>query len=173
MAEHESPKPLSDGLADLLAVAAKHGMLAPGIDEAGLRRAGFMPREDSATEQAKPEVFVDCAARMPVCQAICCKLGIHLSAAEALDDRLRTDPDNPFLLRREVDGRCAHQERGTGFCEVYEDRPQPCRQYSCAGDRRIWRDFEGMVLNQEWIDANLGGAGGLQLIQLEPRPSRD
>ena len=173
MEEHEAPKPVSDGLADLLAVAAKYGMLAPGIDEAGLRRAGFVPREDSAAEQAKPEVFVDCAARMPVCHAVCCKLGIHLSAPEALDDRLRTDPDNPFLLQRQGDGRCAHQERSTGFCGVYEDRPKPCRQYSCAGDRRIWRDFDGMVLNQEWIDANLGGTGGLQLIQLEPRPPRD
>jgi len=163
---------VSDGLSDLLAVAARHGMLAPGIDEAGLRRAGFLPREDSAAEQAKPEVLVDCAARMPVCMAICCKLGIHLSAAEALDDRLRTDPDNPFLLKREEDGRCAHQQRSTGFCGVYEDRPKPCRQYSCAGDRRIWRDFDGMVLNQEWIDANLGGTGGLQLIQLLPRPDR-
>jgi hypothetical protein len=173
MAEHESPKPVNDGLSDLLAVAAKFGMLAPGIDEAGLRRAGFMPREDSAQEAAKPEVFVDCAARMPVCQAVCCKLGIHLSAAEALDDRLRTDPDNPFLLQREEDGRCTHQDRATGFCGAYEDRPKPCRQYSCAGDRRIWRDFEGMVLNQEWIDANLGGSGGLQLIQLQQRPQRD
>ena len=162
----------TDDLADLLAVAAKHGMLAPGIDEAGLRRAGFMPREDSAEEQARPEVLVDCAARMPVCQAICCKLAIHLSAAEALDDGLRTDPDNPFLLLREEDGRCTHQERGSGFCGVYADRPKPCRQYSCAGDRRIWRDFDGMVLNQEWLDANLGGTGGLQLIQLEPRRDR-
>jgi len=144
-------------------------MLAPDIDEAGLRRAGFMPREDSAEERAKPEVFVDCAARMPVCHAVCCKLGIHLSASEALDERLTTDPANPFLLQREEDGRCTHQQRGSGFCGVYEARPQPCRQYSCAGDRRIWRDFEGMVLNQEWLDANLGGTGGLQLIQVEPR----
>jgi hypothetical protein len=25
-----------------------------------------------------------------------------------------------------------------------------------------------MVLNQEWIDANLGGSGGLQLIEVAP-----
>ena len=142
-------------------------MLAPDI-VGRASASGFVPREDSPDEDAKPEVFVDCAARMPVCQAVCCKLGIHLSADEVLGDRLRADPDKPFLLQRDDDGRCTHQERWTGFCGVYEDRPKPCRRYSCAGDRRIWRDFEGMVLNQEWIDANLGGSGGLQLIQLEP-----
>ena len=35
--------------------------------------------------------------------------------------------------------------------------PTVCRGYSCAGDKRIWSDFEGQVLNQEWIDAHLGG----------------
>jgi hypothetical protein len=172
MADHDSAEPVSDGLADLLALAAEHGMLAPEMDPAELVRSGFIPRDDSAEAEAKPEVFVDCAARMPICHAICCKLGIHLSVEEAASARLRHDPDNFFLLAREEDGRCTHQDRDTGFCQVYEERPKPCRQYSCAGDRRIWRDFDGMVLNQEWIDANLGGTGGLQLIQLQPRPQR-
>jgi putative zinc- or iron-chelating protein len=155
-------------LADLLAVAAAHGVLAPDVDVGDLVRSGFVPRQDTADEEAEPEVFVDCAARMPVCHAVCCKLAIHMSADEVADPRLRWDPETPFLLQREADGRCTHQDRGTGYCGVYDARPKPCRRYSCAGDRRIWRDFEGMVLNQEWIDANLGGSGGLQLIQLEP-----
>jgi Fe-S-cluster containining protein len=155
-------------LADLLAVAPAQDVLAPAVSPADLVRAGFVPREDSAEEEAEAEVFVDCAARMPICQAVCCKLTIHLSANEVADQRLRWDRETPFLLQREADGRCTHQDRGTGFCGVYDARPKPCRRYSCAGDRRIWRDFEGMVLNQEWIDANLGGPDGLQLIQLEP-----
>ena len=159
---------MSDGLDDLLAVAAAYGMLAPDIGPAELRRSGFVPREDSPDEEAEPEVFVDCAARMPICQAVCCKLAVHLSADEVIGGKVRWDPETPYLLQREADGRCTHQDTGTGFCGAYEDRPAPCRRYSCAGDRRIWRDFEGMVLNQEWIDANLGGSGGLQLIQLEP-----
>jgi len=162
----------SDGLADLLATAAAHDMLAPEPSPAELRRAGYMPREDSAEEEARSDVFVDCVARMPICQAICCKLGIHLSSDEVAGGKLTRDPDNEYLLLRDEDGRCTHQDRGTGFCSIYEDRPKPCRHYSCAGDRRIWRDFDGMVLNQEWIDANLGGTGGLQLIQLEPRRPR-
>jgi Fe-S-cluster containining protein len=42
-------------------------------------------------------------------------------------------------------------------CGVYTSRPSVCRRYSCAGDRRICKDFDAMELNQEWIDANLGG----------------
>lgn len=161
-------KTSTKALADLLAVAAAHGVLAPDVSPADLVRSGFVPREDTAEEEAEPEVFVDCAARMPVCQAVCCKLAVHLSADEVVSGNVRWDPETPYLLQREEDGRCTHQDRETGFCGAYDARPKPCRRYSCAGDRRIWRDFEGMVLNQEWIDANLGGSGGLQLIQLEP-----
>ena len=132
-----------------------------------------MPREDSATEQAKPEVFVDCAARMPVCQAVCCKLGHSSVGREALGGRLRLGP-REALPAAARGGRPLHAPgaRDGVLRASTTTGHKPCRRYSCAGDRRIWRDFEGMVLNQEWIDANLGGAGGLQLIQLEPRPSR-
>jgi hypothetical protein len=40
-------------------------------------------------------------------------------------------------------------------CLAYEDRPAPCRRYTCANDERIWKDFERMELNTEWIEANL------------------
>jgi hypothetical protein len=30
-----------------------------------------------------------------------------------------------------------------------------CRGYSCAKDERIWKDFDNMILNEEWIEANL------------------
>lgn len=124
-------------------------------------------RDDSAEQAAKPEQFVDCAARMPVCQAVCCKLSVQLSAEEVEAGNVRWDLGRPYLLRREADGRCTHQDRGSGFCGVYADRPKPCRQYSCANDRRIWRDFEGMVLNKEWLDAHLG-PDEPQLITLQP-----
>jgi hypothetical protein len=35
---------------------------------------------------------------------------------------------------------------------VYEDRPQVCRAYTCAGDERIWKDFDNMVLNEEFLN---------------------
>lgn len=135
------------------------------------REHAVILRNDSEEQAARPEQFVDCAARMPVCHAVCCKLTVQLSAEEVEAGRLRWDLGRPYVLRREADGRCTHQDRGSGFCGVYADRPRPCRQYSCANDRRIWRDFEGMVLNTEWLDAHLG-ADEPQLIPLQPLASR-
>ena len=128
-------------------------------------------RVDSAEQAAKPEQVVDCAARMHVCKAVCCKLSVQLSATEIEAGDVRWDLGRPYLLRREEDGRCSHQDRSSGFCGVYADRPRPCRQYSCANDYRIWSDFEGMVLNSEWIAAHLG-ADEPQLIPLQPLPPR-
>jgi Fe-S-cluster containining protein len=115
-------------------------------------------REDPPGEEAVPAV-VDCEARMPVCQAVCCHLSVALSAGEVEAGRLRWDLGNPYRLRREADGRCTHQDRETGWCGVYEDRPRPCRTYSCATDGRIWKDFAAMELNTEWLAANFGPDG--------------
>ena len=172
-------------LLGLLDVLVQRGVVAEGEVEPAARavaeeisqRTEEQPhkvilRTDSEEQAAKPEAFVDCAARMPVCHAVCCKLTVQLSADEVEAGAVRWDLGRPYVLRREEDGRCTHQDRGTGFCGVYADRPKPCRQYSCANDRRIWRDFEGMVLNQEWLDAHLG-ADEPQLIQLQPLASRE
>jgi hypothetical protein len=35
---------------------------------------------------------------------------------------------------------------------VYHKRPGVCRSYSCAHDERIWKDFDNMVLNHEYLD---------------------
>jgi Fe-S-cluster containining protein len=108
-------------------------------------------RADDAAAAARPEAVVDCAARMHVCHAVCCKLAVKLDAAEVESGRLRWDLGRPYYLRKEADGRCTHQDRSTGGCGVYADRPKPCRQYSCANDRRIWKDFDRMILNDEWL----------------------
>jgi Putative zinc- or iron-chelating domain len=108
-------------------------------------------RMDDAAAAARPEAVVDCAARMHVCHAVCCKLAVKLDAAEVESGRLRWDLGRPYYLRKEADGRCTHQDRATGGCGVYADRPKPCRQYSCANDGRIWKDFDRMILNDEWL----------------------
>jgi Fe-S-cluster containining protein len=107
---------------------------------------------DATTEPAE----VDCAARMPVCHAVCCKLSVSLAAAEVESGRLRWDLGHPYRLRREVDGRCTHQDRETGWCGVHEDRPRPCRTYTCATDGRIWKDFAAVEPNAEWLAAHFG-----------------
>ena len=99
---------------------------------------------------------VDCAARMHVCHAVCCKLRFALSADEIEAGRVRWDLGRPYMIRHEADGFCTHNDRACGSCRVYAHRPTPCRTYSCVGDTRIWKDFERMELNTEWIAANLG-----------------
>jgi len=100
---------------------------------------------------------VDCAARMHVCHAVCCRLRFPLTIAEVeAGGPLKWDLGRPYFNRQAPNGYCHCFDDASHGCTVYNDRPTPCRVYSCAGDDRIWKDFEGMVINQEWIDAHLG-----------------
>ena len=124
------------------------------LDEAGeIPEPGLALRVDERAAAAP--VPVDCAARMHVCHAVCCKLDFPLSAPEVEAAKVKWDLGRPYLIRHESDGLCTHNERGTGRCGIYNDRPLPCRRYTCANDERIWEDFENMKLNTEWLDANL------------------
>ena len=115
-------------------------------------------RADPAPAEDDAPVLVNCAERMPVCHAVCCKLDFPLSADEVEAGELRWDLGRPYVIRHDDEGRCVHNDPETGGCCVYEDRPAPCRRYSCAGDERIWKDFEAMELNEEWLEANLSSA---------------
>jgi Fe-S-cluster containining protein len=114
----------------------------------------FALRAEGATP--KPAQEVNCAERMHVCHAVCCKLSFALTPGEVDAGKVRFDLGFPYMIRQDADGSCTHNNRSTGFCGVYADRPGVCRHYSCAGDERIWKDFENMELNEEWLDANLG-----------------
>lgn len=101
-------------------------------------------------------VVVNCDARMHICQAVCCKLKFPLSCEEVDSGAVKWDIGHPYVIRHESTGYCTHNDTASRGCRIYEDRPAVCRRYSCAGDTRIWSDFEGMVLNQVWIDEHLG-----------------
>ncbi|GAC1362187.1 MAG: hypothetical protein NVSMB32_02270 [Actinomycetota bacterium] len=98
---------------------------------------------------------VNCAERMHVCHAVCCKLQFALTLGEVDAGKVKWDLGYPYLLRHGTNGFCVHNDRETGGCSVYEDRPGVCSRYSCVNDRRIWKDFDNMVLNSEWLEANL------------------
>lgn len=152
------------GLVDVLlgkAVIDEDGLTAAAneardaMDERGeTTLPGIQLRIDSP-EIEKQTVEVDCAARMHVCHAICCKLNFALTASEIESGKVKWDLGRPYLIRHTEDGFCTHCADATGACGIYEDRPQICRAYSCAGDTRIWKDFDNMVLNDEWIAENL------------------
>lgn len=108
-------------------------------------------------EADEPPAIVDCAARLPICQAACCRMRFALSAPEIESGPVKWDLGRPYFNRRGPDGYCHQCDSGTHACGVYDERPGVCRRYSCAGDGRIWKDFDAMELNHEWIAANLGG----------------
>jgi Fe-S-cluster containining protein len=116
---------------------------------------GVMVRQDPALPPVAPDI--NCAERLPICQAACCRLSFALSVAELEEGKIRWDLGRPYLIRHDAQGRCVHLQAGSCGCSVYEDRPRVCKVYSCREDRRIWTDFEGMVLNTEWIEQNLSG----------------
>ena len=104
-------------------------------------------------------VPVNCAERMHVCRAVCCRLHFALSAAEVETGTVKWDLGRPYQIRQDVTGTCVHNDRETRGCTVYGDRPSVCRGYSCANDERIWSDFENMQLNTAWIEENLHATG--------------
>ena len=127
--------------------------------EAGeLATVGVAIRIDG-DEASTPPVLVDCEQRLPICKAVCCRLRFALSAEEIESRKLKWDLGRPYFNRRDSGCYCHQIDGATLGCGIYEDRPSVCRRYSCAHDERIWKDFEGMELNQEWIDANLGEDG--------------
>jgi Fe-S-cluster containining protein len=115
---------------------------------------------------AEPEP-VDCAARLPVCQAVCCRLKFALSQDEVERGRVKWDIGHPYVIRQDSSGYCCHNDGRSRSCSVYEDRPRLCRQYSCRGDGRIWTDFDGMVLNTEWISGHLGEGDAILLVDAD------
>lgn len=114
-------------------------------------------RVDPEDADGAPLRLVDCDARMHVCHAVCCRLKFPLSGPEIDSGHVKWDIGHPYIIRQASDGRCVHNDGATGHCDVYENRPGVCQRYSCVGDQRIWKDFDNMVLNQEWIDEHVGG----------------
>jgi Fe-S-cluster containining protein len=107
---------------------------------------------------------VDCAARMPICQGVCCRLKFALTQDEVERGQVKWDIGHPYVIRQDSNGYCTHNSPESHACTIYDDRPTLCRDYSCKGDGRIWTDFDGMVLNHAWIDEHLAGGDAILLV---------
>jgi len=90
---------------------------------------------------------IDCAERLPLCKAACCKLPLALSREDVREGVVQWDLPQPYMLAHNGDGYCVHMDRDTCGCTVYDQRPIPCRGYDCRKDGRIWLDFEGRQVN--------------------------
>jgi Fe-S-cluster containining protein len=88
---------------------------------------------------------IDCAARMHLCKARCCRLSVALDFVD-LDDGLRWEYARPYELKRDkTTGYCVYSEEKTHACNAYEVRPAVCRVYDCSQDTRVWEDFEKRI----------------------------
>ena len=102
-----------------------------------------------------PAEEIDCEARIPYCKAVCCRLRWALTVEEIEHGPVKWDLGRPYFNRHNTEGYCQAIDMDSYGCTVYDQRPAPCRQFSCKGDDRIWKDFDAMVINQEWIDSHL------------------
>jgi len=107
------------------------------------------------SEKDREFIPVNCDERIHICKAICCKLNFPLSVEEIESGNVKWDLGQPYFIRHEENGYCSHLNTKNKCCSIYNNRPGICRKYSCANDKRIWKDFDNIVLNQEWIESNL------------------
>lgn len=93
------------------------------------------------------EVTIDCASRLHLCQAACCRLDLALSRQDIEEDILKWNFGKPYMIAKDADGYCRHLNRDTHRCTVWQHRPIPCRGYDCRQDDRIWLDFAQGTIN--------------------------
>jgi hypothetical protein len=119
-------------------------------------------RESGLTVQISSEVTdkyavtpadIDCHARLPLCQAACCRLRFPLTPQDVEEGVVQWTLTEPYLNRQTPDGYCVHCDGASRHCLVYERRPGVCRTYDCRKDHRIWLDFENRVINPDCVPA--------------------
>jgi Fe-S-cluster containining protein len=130
---------------------------------------GAAIRKDNEAIESTTFVPVNCEERMPICKAVCCKLSFALSIEEIEVGKLKWELGKPYYIRHKSNGYCCHINNENKQCNVYENRPSVCKKYSCANDTRIWKNFDKMILNHEWIDECLSEEK-LKLIDVYMKP---
>jgi hypothetical protein len=107
---------------------------------------------------------IDCASRLPLCKAACCRFPFALSKQDVQEGVVKWDLGQPYMNARNTDGYCIHLDHCTGRCTVYAQRPIPCRGYDCRNDKRIWLDFENKVINPHIDDPDRPDCLGMKAV---------
>jgi Fe-S-cluster containining protein len=97
----------------------------------------------------KDGVEIDCASRVHLCHAVCCRLPFALSKQDIREGIVHWDLGQPYLISHNGNGTCCHLDPVTQCCSVWEHRPVPCRGFDCRQDKRIWLNFEEMIINPD------------------------
>lgn len=112
---------------------------------------GTIVRVDTENDSVQKVVEVDCNQRMHICKAVCCRLDFALTVPEIESGRIQWDLGRPYFIRNNANGCCIHNESESGSCNIYSNLPGVCKRYSCADDKRIWKNFEQMELGSALV----------------------
>ena|SRR5687767_15476908 len=111
---------------------------------------GVAMQEDERDKYTFDEtVEIDCQNRVHLCKAACCRMSFALSQQDVEEGVVKWDLGRPYLIAQDVDGYCRHLDRKTSCCTIRDQRPLPCRGYDCRKDKRVWTDFEQMIINPD------------------------
>jgi Fe-S-cluster containining protein len=110
---------------------------------------GITHQEKEQDKYAFEAVQIDCASRLALCKAACCKLGFALSKQDVEEGVVKWNFARPYFIAQGADGYCSHMDRGKLSCTIHGQRPVPCRGYDCRKDTRIWANFEERVVSPE------------------------
>lgn len=114
------------------------------------RGMGVAMQDDERDKYAFSEtVEIDCASRVHLCKAACCRMSFALSQQDVEEGAIKWDLGRPYLIAQDSDGYCRHLDREANRCTVREQRPLPCRGYDCRRDERVWLDFEERIINPQ------------------------
>jgi Fe-S-cluster containining protein len=114
------------------------------------RGMGVAMQEDERDKYNFSEtVEIDCASRVHLCHAACCRMSFALSQQDVEEGVVKWDLGRPYLIAQDSDGYCRHLDRESNCCTVREQRPLPCRGNDCRQDKRVWVDFENRIINPE------------------------
>jgi len=111
------------------------------------------PENELNTDKSVP--MVNCDERIHICKAVCCKLRFALEPEEIEKGIVKWDLGIPYQIRQKKNGYCSHIDNEKRCCTIYNDRPKVCSKFNCTNDKRLWKDFEKMELNHEWIAENI------------------
>jgi len=114
------------------------------------RGMGVAMQEDERDKYTFSEtVNIDCASRVHLCHAACCRMSFALSQQDVEEGVVKWDLGRPYLIAQDSDGYCRHLDRESNSCTVRKQRPLPCRGYDCRQDKRVWVDFEKRIINPQ------------------------
>jgi hypothetical protein len=119
--------------------------LADQLAEKGIGVALTKDEQDKYAHQSGAPI--DCANRIPLCGAACCRLRFALSVQDLEEGTVKWDLGRPYMIRHSQDGYCHHLDRDACRCAIYDRRPIVCRSYDCRTDSRIWADFDRRIVN--------------------------